>query len=763
MVRLANSPDLQVAVLGAGAVTRIFYAPLFAAGVPGLQLKLIADRSGGALKRLPALPAEVDLVEADFTELLIDEQRTAGLDAVIVALPHHLHEAAVCQALRAGLHVLCEKPIALTGASLDRISAAAASAGRLLAACQPRRHFPAAVAIRQLIRRRWLGDCQYVTWQEGGPYAWPAESLAQLRADQGGEELYDIGAHVFDLLAWWFGDLTVSSYADDSRGGAAATFDVSLVSHVGVAVEVRLSRLIHLSNSVHLAFEAGEVVWDTKQPDALHVTAADDDPIRSIDLRFPELPQDMLAALRRELEQFGKAVQGATPPSVSADEAGRYVQIFDQCRAQQAPRKWVSTTSVSETVDFRSPLRRRIAITGAAGFIGCRLVERLVEQAEDSVLAIVRQPQSCARLARCPVEIGIGDVRDRGQMSRLLKGVDLVVHCATGGRDEQAQWQTIVEGTDNVLQAADENNVRRVVALSSMLAYGDPPPSGRIVEDSSGTSKLGYAKAKAEMSRRCQAFARQGVTHVVVLEPSCVFGPFSPDFVTGPLQQMRAGDFFFVEGGRGLANLVYVDNLIDAILAALHQPCRSGSRYLVSEPEWSTTWWQFFTEIAAAADIPKTDLPSLTRAEYDRVARQHRARRRFPSALRHAVRRDPIARQWLAQQPLFRLWKRLRSGRPVASHGTTLTKTVAPVNIEASNSRAVDIPSRLSEKRKLPEAEALFGFFDSQAVCDTSRIRKELNWRPEVPRAAAMAATAAWVRETYCPASCDQPHLESCG
>ncbi len=732
-----------IAVLGGGAVTRLLYAPaLCALGASRvLETTAVVDRSGDALRKLASSEQRVAdrSLESSYEDFLADPRRLAGLDAVIVALPHHLHEACVVLALDAGLHVFCEKPLGLGPEEVKRMDEAARRATRVLAVCQPRRSYPAARAIRGLLDRGWLGKVERVMWEEGQPYAWPAESLALVQREYGGEEVFDIGAHVFDLLCWWLGPLELQRYKDDSRGGAGAHFEIGLRSATGASVEVRLSRLFLLSNKVVVQCQRGRVSWDVRTPESFHVQLADGDGLPEPMISYPALgtrwPHE---AFCDQLRDFAHEITvGGTKTIAGARDALHYARIFSACRDAQ-------THSTVHFPEVRSAELQ--VVTGAAGFVGCRLVERLLENNE-SVRALVRRPQSCIRVARTTAELERCDVTQIDSVKQALRGADVVFHCAGSAKNSR---ETIVEGTVNVLQAAEANNVRRVVVFSSMLAYGDPPPEGIVTENRSGAaSTMEYAQAKRELERRCQGFTANSRTEVVILEPTCIFGPFGSDFVASQLDAMRSGEFFLIEGGAGSANLVYVDNVVDAAILASSQACKSGTRYIINEEEWLVTWTEYFGELGQSVfGLSAGDFPSLSLSQFAEIVQTRKRLRSFPTVVRHAIRAYPPARDWLQGSWMFRAWtagKQLgRSGpRPTGS-----TIGAGPTNDhESPNGRR--LVEELKTCPKLHFTSSVARFFSSKATYSSDRIRQELGWSPRVDRAAAMKATLEWAQESY--------------
>ena len=473
----------------------------------------------------------------------------------------------------------------------------------------------------------------------------------------------------------------------------------------------------------------------------------------------PDPENPMVSAFACQLQEFLQAVLGNPAEVVSADEALHYTRVFEQCRQRQALQSKEPVVRVTQR-----PSRRSV-VTGAAGFIGCALIEHLLKSGEGP-LALIRRPQSCVRLARNHVDIQQSDVLDRPLLERHFQDADVVYHCAVGGGDAARVRDVIVTGTENVLQAAETSGVRRVVVFSSMLAIGEPPAGGTVTEDTPRKkSVVPYGRAKLEMEKRCESFAANSRTEVVILEPTCVFGPFGRDFGVAQLEQMREGAFFLLEDGRGTANLVFVDNLVAAALLAAHQPCPSGRRYIVSQDESRITWKQFFEAFWDAA-VAENDagLLSLSRYEIDGILAHRKRLRRFPTVLRNAVRSSRLARTWVSENSAFRMWKRVQHAMQFPFRSV---RASGPANVQETSQSEQGKAPQASRKSGLCDSlrgadrcdlvpEFQYAFFDHQAVYSSQRIRSELGWVPEVELSAAVAVTQQWAQR-YCgriPACC---------
>ncbi|MBS0205668.1 MAG: NAD-dependent epimerase/dehydratase family protein [Planctomycetes bacterium] len=727
---VSGARPLRVGLIGAGAVSRIFYLPVFLSALTDLQLTLVADQSQAALDRLGKLPKGTRQVTGGFGEALLANRH--HMDAVIVALPHHLHLPCVTQALQLGLHVFCEKPLGLDEAETDIMRNAARDAGRILAVCQPRRSFPAASLIQKLIELNWLGEVERIDWDEGQPYAWPAESLSLLRRETGGEELFDIGAHVLDLLCWWMGSLDLVEYADDSKGGSGAEFWLELKSRSNVPVHVQLSRLYQRKNQVVIQCRRGRIVWDLRDPTGVKIDLTELGDLPHPSVTFPASGIGWpLQAFHDQLTRFGQAIHGQAKPVATADDALLYARLFSACRQRQQP----PTTRIVQASGGLT------AVTGAAGFIGCRLVERLLERG-DSVRALVRRAQSCVRLARLPVDMELCDVRKRDDVQHSLRSAETVIHCAGSAASDR---DTIVQGTLNVLHAAEAAGVRRVVVLSSMLAYGDPPLVGQYDEGFRGTvSRMPYGAAKREMEQRCLEFARSSRVEVVILQPTCVYGPFAPDFVQGPLESMLSDEFFLMEQGTGRANLVYVDNLIEAALLAANHPGITGQRYLVNDSA-NITWAEYFDELSQGAlGNPISKYPSLTLPDLSEILRARARQRQFPGVIRKALLNDPLARDWLIGSWGLYAWSRGKRMFKRSAAKPLVPSSAGPAPTTTTPDPKLHLVERLRSQPRLYFEQPSGEFFASQAVFSANRIRRELGWNPAVGLAEGIQKTIRW-------------------
>jgi nucleoside-diphosphate-sugar epimerase len=205
-----------------------------------------------------------------------------------------------------------------------------------------------------------------------------------------------------------------------------------------------------------------------------------------------------------------------------------------------------------------------IAVTGASGFIGAALADRL--RADGHTVIGVDVAGNPDRRA---------DVADPAQTIAALAGADAVVHAAAivaerGRMDDFVRVN--VRGTRNVLDAAGG---RRTVVLGSVAGWGyeftrdlhedaPPRPCGNPYIDTKGATETLALRRKA-----------------TVIRPGDVYGPGSSPWVVRPLEMMRAGRFFLPHPGDGVITPVFVGDLVDAIVRALHEDGAAGRAYTV--------------------------------------------------------------------------------------------------------------------------------------------------------------------------------------
>jgi nucleoside-diphosphate-sugar epimerase len=203
----------------------------------------------------------------------------------------------------------------------------------------------------------------------------------------------------------------------------------------------------------------------------------------------------------------------------------------------------------------------RVAITGAAGFIGAATARRFA--AEGARVTGIDLAPLPAGLSDAGVDPARLDVTDRRALVPVLAGVDLVVHAAALVHEHGAMADFVrvnVGGTAAVLDAAATAGVARAVHLSSVVVFGYEDPSEQSEEASRRNCGIPYIDTKSAADRLA---SRRGA---IVIRPGDVYGPGSIPWIVRPLALARAGRLAVPGAGSGAMLPVYVDDLLEAIL-----------------------------------------------------------------------------------------------------------------------------------------------------------------------------------------------------
>ena len=230
-------------------------------------------------------------------------------------------------------------------------------------------------------------------------------------------------------------------------------------------------------------------------------------------------------------------------------------------------------------------LEKPIFVTGATGFIGGRICERLVQAGAKDVRALVHNVQHAPRIARLPITLVAGSLLDRGSVRDAVGNAKTVIHCAI------APARGILSTTENALRAAAAANVERFIHMSTAAVHGLTPAPGSETEDAP-LPRTGddYCDNKGRAERIVNRFGRRSLP-TVILRPSIVYGPFS-SWSTRLIQDLRSGNTGLIDHGSGACNTTYVDNLADAVFLAIANDSAVGQTFYITDGE-RITWGDF--------------------------------------------------------------------------------------------------------------------------------------------------------------------------
>ena len=209
-----------------------------------------------------------------------------------------------------------------------------------------------------------------------------------------------------------------------------------------------------------------------------------------------------------------------------------------------------------------------VAISGGAGFLGLHLARRLLADG-DSVRTLDVAPLGDVELERAVEELR-GDVRDPEAVARLVRSADVVVHAAAALpilASRESIFSVNVGGSANVLAAALEAGVRRVVFVSSTAVYG--VPERHPIHETDPLVGVGwYGESKIEAEEVCRAFRARGL-ETVILRPKTFLGPERLGVFEILFDWVREGRRIYTLGsGENRYQLLAVSDLVAAVVRA---------------------------------------------------------------------------------------------------------------------------------------------------------------------------------------------------
>ena len=329
---MAESRQLRVGLIGFGHWGP-HYARILAGTMGSARLAACAEPAAARLaafeRQYPAARAY-----ADYTRLL----RDGDVDAVIVATPTSTHREVVERCLKAGVHVLVEKPLASTVADAEALAALEKDTGRVLMVGHTFLFNSAVRAIKGYIDEGLLGDIRYLYFTRTG--------LGPIRQDV--NALWDLAPHDFSMLRYWLGSDPIDLVA---RGQAYLKPDTEDVVFVTLSYPDRVLASVHVSwldpvkvRSVTVVGDRKMVVFDDTHPTEklrIYDRGADYQPreggfaefmaaVRDGDIVIPRL--DQREPLREQLEHFVDCIITGRRPIASADDGVAIVRVLERAQ-----------------------------------------------------------------------------------------------------------------------------------------------------------------------------------------------------------------------------------------------------------------------------------------------------------------------------------------------------------------------------------------------------------------------------------------------
>ncbi|HSH20252.1 MAG TPA: NAD-dependent epimerase/dehydratase family protein, partial [Draconibacterium sp.] len=225
-------------------------------------------------------------------------------------------------------------------------------------------------------------------------------------------------------------------------------------------------------------------------------------------------------------------------------------------------------------------------VTGATGFIGNRLVEELINLGNE-VNILARSQEKANQLYGNTVTFFNGDLLNINVILQATRNCDVIFHLAAfaniWSKDKTLAYKTNVTGTKNILEAALQNKVKKVVFTSSAGVF-PPSENGEEIDETATLPEkyqTEYETTKFQAEQLCLEYCKKGLD-VVIINPPRVFGPGllnKSNSVTILLKKYMEGTWRIIPGeGNAIGNYVFIDDVVNGHILAMQNGI-SGEKY----------------------------------------------------------------------------------------------------------------------------------------------------------------------------------------
>lgn len=243
-----------------------------------------------------------------------------------------------------------------------------------------------------------------------------------------------------------------------------------------------------------------------------------------------------------------------------------------------------------------------VLITGANGFIARHLAEHLLGRGV-AVRGSVRRADAGAALAAAGADVRIADLFARARLTAAASGCRTIVHAAawTGGPEvtPEAGWAANVDGTANVLAAAQAAGVERFIYVSSVAVYG--VNRAPLLDESAATPRVGQAYPDSKIL--AEALVRESRLPYVIVRPASTYGPRGTAWTVGPIETIKAGRLLLLGRDDGLVTPGYIDNVVAGLWLTLTEPAALGETFNLCDDR-AVTYRDFYLAYAGMLGLP---------------------------------------------------------------------------------------------------------------------------------------------------------------
>jgi len=245
-------------------------------------------------------------------------------------------------------------------------------------------------------------------------------------------------------------------------------------------------------------------------------------------------------------------------------------------------------------------LKKSVLVTGATGFIGRHLVQSLFSQGKYNIICLVRNPVKVKALLPQSVRFIYGDISKVFSLNELMgQGIDIIFHCAgyVSNKNPFLLHKVNVLGTEEICRLALKLNVERMIYLSS-VAVVSGNKEVPLTEELPYAATNTYGESKIIAEKKVLEYRQKGL-RAVILRPCMVYGEDEPHMLKLLLFLLKYRLFPLLNGGRNKFHLVYVKNIVEAIIFALDNDDFLKGSFFIADREILSTK-KVFTTLAQA-------------------------------------------------------------------------------------------------------------------------------------------------------------------
>jgi len=592
---------LRIAIVGAGYVAGYHVAAL--KRLDFVEVVGICDLDTAAAEAI-AGKFGIPVVTRSLADLAAQSPH-----AVYVLTPPASHCALTLQALDLGCHVLVEKPMADSAADCRTMIDRARERALVLSVNHSDRLDPVVVRALDLVRNGACGDILSVDVLRSSEYPEYAGGPLPAVVAQGSYPFRDLGVHGLYVLEAFLGGV-----ADLNVGYRATGRDPNLKFdewHAEARCERGLGRLLLSWNARPM--ESRIVVRGTRGtievdrflqilrnkrvlpgPKFIGIVAtawlgglADVFRVPWNVLRFATKRLKPSPGIQAGAAGFAQALHDGTPPPVPPEEGLRAVELMEAaCAGADAER----TREIEARFTTLQPADA--LVTGAAGFLGRKVVDAL--RARGQRVRVLVRNAAAAKKFDPDVEVVVGDLGDPRAVDHAVAGARIVYHVGAAMRGGPRAFEAgTVWGTRNVIAACLKHGTSRMVYVSSMsvLDHAGNNPAVPLTEESAlepyAQRRGAYTQTKLAAENAVRAAIRDNGLRAVIIRPGQIFGP-GAERVTPNGTLGVAGRWIAVGAPTQTLPLVYIDDVVDALLLAGESDAALGQLINVVDPETTT-------------------------------------------------------------------------------------------------------------------------------------------------------------------------------